>query len=88
MTPKRRAVAFGAQELAAAVGVERANVSMWLAHSHYEIPQPDIRLACGPVWIDSDELRAWIKTTRARVRQRRRRRAMLAMKRAHAAANL
>ncbi len=88
MTPKRRAVAYGAQELAAAVGVERANVSMWLAHDHYEIPQPDVRLACGPVWLDSVALRAWLKATRAQVRRRRRRRAMLAMKRAQAAARL
>jgi hypothetical protein len=88
MRSKRCAVAFGAQELAAAVGVERANVSMWLAHDHYEIPQPDIRLACGPVWFDSPALRAWLKTTRVKVRARRRRRAMLAMKRAQAAADL
>lgn len=78
----RSSVVYGAQELAAAVGVERVNLSMWLARGHFEIPEPDERLACGPVWLDSDELRAWIKRTRSVVRRRARRREMLALRRA------
>ena len=88
MTPRHLPKAYGAQELATAVGASRASVSMWLAHSHHEILEPDLRLACGPIWLDSKELRAWIKTTRAKVSQRHRRRRMAAMKRAQEAAML
>lgn len=77
---KRKKV-YGAQELAATVGVERVNLSMWLARGYYQIPEPDERLACGPVWLDSDELRAWIVKARRTLRARARRRAMAELRR-------
>ncbi len=81
MTPRRLPRAYGAQELAAAVEVERVNLSMWLARGYFDIPEPDARLACGPIWLASDELRDWIRRTKRKIRERTRRSRMLAMRR-------
>jgi len=73
---------YGVHELAVAVNVPSDNVSMWLLRGNREMPKPDARLACGPVWVDSAELRAWIRRTRRELKRRARRREMLALRRA------
>jgi len=50
---------YGVAELAAACGVEPKRVATWLARGNYAIPEPDVRLACGPIWYASS-IEAWI----------------------------
>ncbi len=56
----RRPRAYGAVELAAAVGASAAAVHVWLHRGSHGIPEPDVRLACGPVWFPGGPIDAWI----------------------------
>ncbi len=53
---------FGVHELAAAIDVRPNNVSIWNRERPRRnlLPEPDFQLACGPIWIDSFEVRDWI----------------------------
>lgn len=55
---------YGVVELGAAVGVSSGTISVWLHRGSYGIPEPDVRLACGPVWFAST-VKAWVRSEKA-----------------------
>src|SRR5438105_281612 len=55
---------LGTAEVAAVLGVSRKTVAAYLARD--QMPAPDIKLACGPIWY-RETLAAWLAKRDARV---------------------
>jgi hypothetical protein len=51
---------YGVAEIAAALGVARTNICAWVSRGTHGMPQPDQRLASGPVWYGST-IEPWIR---------------------------
>jgi len=51
---------YGVAEVAEACGVSPKRVAVWLARGNWSIPEPDDRLACGPIWYGST-IEPWIR---------------------------
>jgi hypothetical protein len=51
----------GTYEAAEILGVERSRIARWLKENSRgkpKIPEPVVRLACGPIWLKADIVRA------------------------------
>lgn len=55
---------LGTAEVAAVLGVSRKTVAAYLARG--QMPEPDVKLACGPIW-SRETLAAWLAKRDARV---------------------
>jgi hypothetical protein len=57
--------AYGVTEVAAAVGELPGTIHVWLHRGAHGIPEPDERLASGPVWLGGGPITPWILQRRA-----------------------
>lgn len=54
---------YGLAEIADALGVERNTVHQWHSRGQKDMPEPDWRLAMGPVWTGKS-IGPWIRKQR------------------------
>ena len=60
-------VAYGVVEIAAKIREDRYKVAQWRQRSTHGMPQPDIQLKMGPVWLAAT-IEPWIRAMQKRKR--------------------
>ncbi|MEU4827111.1 hypothetical protein AB0H37_35025 [Actinomadura sp. NPDC023710] len=57
---------YGLAEIAETLGLTRQAVTVWRKRRSWDMPEPDVELASGPVW-HSDTIEPWLQTQRSRL---------------------
>lgn len=57
---------YGLAEIAETLGLTRQAVTVWRKRRSWDMPEPDVELASGPVW-HSGTIEPWLQTQRSRL---------------------